>query len=218
MSVRKVPMPPWRAGVMGRPGWCKWCDEAILDPLSGRPHRQRMWHQHCADEYLLHTRAEQQRAFLIRRDGQQCAHPSCGVVNPERWVGGAVYAKLTWASHRRLFTDLGSAEWLDQLWERPEDAPWADFARGGPLHGLGDTQDIERVTALQVDHKTPLWSVDPSLAWPERRWFWGPGNLWLLCPDCHKAKTAREAGERARARCRPRAQPGLPLTGGHIAR
>ena len=58
---------------------------------------------------------------------------------------------------------------------------------------------LRLVSTLELDHKIPLWSVAHLVA-SERRRFHGPENLWLLCPVCHKAKTAREAGERSRAK------------------
>lgn len=48
----------------------------------------------------------------------------------------------------------------------------------------------------EVDHVTPLWRVR-HLAPAERRPYFGPTNLQLLCYRHHKEKTAREAGERA---------------------
>lgn len=51
----------------------------------------------------------------------------------------------------------------------------------------------------EVDHRAPLWSI-AHLPDEERRWYFGPGNLWLLCPAHHKAKTADEAALRARLR------------------
>ena len=58
---------------------------------------------------------------------------------------------------------------------------------------------IERRSALEVDHKVPLWSVR-DLPDEDRRRYYGPENLWLLCPRDHKAKTRREAAERAASR------------------
>lgn len=48
---------------------------------------------------------------------------------------------------------------------------------------------------LEVDHVRPLWSLTDHER-TEFRW-WLPFNLQLLCTDCHKVKTAREAAERA---------------------
>jgi hypothetical protein len=58
---------------------------------------------------------------------------------------------------------------------------------------------VKRVCALELDHATPLWSV-AHLEPERRRPFFGPDNLRLLCPACHRAKTAREASQRAALR------------------
>jgi 5-methylcytosine-specific restriction endonuclease McrA len=50
----------------------------------------------------------------------------------------------------------------------------------------------------EVDHRVPLWKVR-GLADAIRRAFHGPINLWLLCRQCHAAKTKAEAAERAQA-------------------
>ena len=55
---------------------------------------------------------------------------------------------------------------------------------------------VKRVTALELDHTVPLWSVS-HLPSDQRRPFHGPDNLRLLCPSCHLAKTRAEAALRA---------------------
>jgi len=68
---------------------------------------------------------------------------------------------------------------------------------------------IRRACALELDHTVPLWSV-AHLPPDERRAYYGPENLKLLCPACHGAKTAREAAERAeRKRARPPEESGF---------
>ena len=49
---------------------------------------------------------------------------------------------------------------------------------------------------LEVDHDTPLWSVDRAAAdaWK----YWTAENLVLRCSPCHKTKSAREAKQRAK--------------------
>lgn len=56
--------------------------------------------------------------------------------------------------------------------------------------GCGETMGLE------VDHDVPLWRVR-NLDDDDRLHFYGPENLRLRCGPCHKAKTAREAAERA---------------------
>lgn len=47
---------------------------------------------------------------------------------------------------------------------------------------------------LELEHVRPLWSLTPAERL-ELKW-WLPFNLQLLCRECHRAKTAREARER----------------------
>ncbi len=56
-----------------------------------------------------------------------------------------------------------------------------------------------RARGIELDHRVPLWSVR-NLPDAERRPFYGPTNLQLLCRDHHVEKTSREAGERASRR------------------
>jgi hypothetical protein len=66
----------------------------------------------------------------------------------------------------------------------------------------------DQVEGLEVEHRVPLWKVR-DLSDDERRWYYGPGNLWLLCCDHHKAKSAAEAAERAALKRRGENQPSL---------
>lgn len=56
---------------------------------------------------------------------------------------------------------------------------------------------VERVTALELEHTVPLWSTT-HLSNDERRPLFGPANLRLLGPCCHKPKTKAEAQSRAK--------------------
>lgn len=64
--------------------------------------------------------------------------------------------------------------------------------------------EVSRVIALELDHIEPLWSVQ-HLAPDERRRFYGPENLQLLCHAHHVAKCAREAAVRAAQKRQQRA-------------
>lgn len=65
--------------------------------------------------------------------------------------------------------------------------------------GCGRTHDADgHPVRLEVEHVRPLWSLTDQER-TELRW-WLPYNLQLLCESCHKAKSAREASERAMLR------------------
>lgn len=184
--------------------WCKWCGDQIPVEIDGKRSTQRLWHPACADEYNLHTRYAEQYDFLVRRDGERCALCPEGTPLPMRWKHGEVI-RITRESCWGW--DRGTADWAEVFWNRP-DGSWRDYT--DEERAVGEHMEIERVSALEVDHKTPLWSV-ADLPDDERRWYFGPGNLWLLCPTHHKAKTKREAAQRAHQRALDRAQTQLPL-------
>lgn len=55
----------------------------------------------------------------------------------------------------------------------------------------------ETVTDLAVDHVEPLWLVVLTVPVEDRRPYFGPANLQLLCTPCHNRKSKREAALRA---------------------
>lgn len=57
-----------------------------------------------------------------------------------------------------------------------------------------------------ADHIKPLWSAPHDLGLADRDQWFGVENLQTLCRACHKAKSAREAAERATVK-----RPALPL-------
>lgn len=61
----------------------------------------------------------------------------------------------------------------------------------GPVCWACDTH----TTTLELEHVRPLWSLTDEER-SELRW-WLPYNLQLLCEPCHRAKTAKEAKQRA---------------------
>lgn len=135
-SHRKVPLPKWP----GR-GFCSWCAGKIDSTKT----KATSWHPECVPIYFLHSRLDNQFAFLVRRDGERCAWPDC-----------------------------------------------------------------TETRGLEVDHRVPLWAV-ADLPDDERRPYYGPRNLWLLCATHHKAKTREEAAQRAARRRRAVDQLALPI-------
>lgn len=70
-------------------------------------------------------------------------------------------------------------------------------------YGLWRETREQHLVPIEVDHIVPLWRVRAEASqheWPDVLRFWGPGNLQALTRDGHRAKTAREAQERARMR------------------
>lgn len=65
-------------------------------------------------------------------------------------------------------------------------------------HRLSDGEVVSHPVTLELEHVRPLWSLTDEER-TELRW-WLPFNLQLLCVPCHRAKSRREAAERAAAR------------------
>lgn len=195
--VRGFPEP--EAMKRGIVGVCKWgCGRPVKKPAL-------YWHKECFAEYALHTRPDAQKAHLIKRDGQRCAMIGCGAV-PMKWLGYDRY-EITAECIRFRSDEPDMVAWRAELWSRPA-GRWADLT--DEERRTGWQFAIERVCALEVDHRVPLWEV-ADLPDDERRWYFGPGNLWLLCPRCHKAKTRAEAARRAAERRAQLAQLAMPF-------
>lgn len=172
-------------------GGCSWCGEAVLK-ADGLLDTRRGWHSgrhgepECLEAFFLHTRPENQRAHLMRRDGPRCA--DCHE------------AKGRWADRAEVHP--GTRAWSG--WERIY--PPAIYA--GPFCRIQWSGDIE------LEHNVPLWSV-AHLPDDERSVYFGPVNLVFRCAACHAAKTRLEAAERAvlrRAPAPPAQRCGLCVT------
>lgn len=99
---------------------------------------------------------------------------------------------------RRLYCSAECSEIYPMLFANSAWQAWR-FARDvfGDRRARCMCCGAERV-ALELDHIRPLWSLTPAerLEW---RW-WLPYNLWLICIQCHRKKTALEAAARATLR------------------
>jgi hypothetical protein len=97
----------------------------------------------------------------------------------------------------RLHTEIAAQ--FDFLFER--DGPRCQICGEGGYaasYCAPDVTYLKPSIVLEVDHVIPLWrAIDFGGALADRRRLFGPDNLWLLCVECHKAKTAVEAAERA---------------------
>lgn len=186
VAHRKVPMPTVPPGV------CRWCEHTILGKRGkyiGKPDPRRSWcrgegGRYCWREFARHSMTSAQYSFLAERDGAVCAecvkHPA-----PPRWYrDGPDMNPLDWSNGSH------DAEWLRCLWKR-SDAP--------DCRWLGLQTPVTQQVTLEVDHVVPLWKVAlmPGMTMTERRRWFGPDNLQLLCRHHHGEKCAAEAAERA---------------------
>lgn len=142
---------------------------------------------------------------------EHCAAPGC------RWCGKPVESKRGGRWHAECVQIYHQAQHPSRMRERlaERDGLRCWLCRKAPERWKAETwidrSTIERVTALQVDHVIPLWSVRDL---PDRiRWLYFMIEACiLLCPTCHKAKSAREMARMdhptrwiSRARKRPAA-------------
>lgn len=168
----------------GRPA--NWCRWCGLDIVHGRA-ASRSWHDGREDE------------------------PNC---------------KLAWQLHtdRRVqfphvvgrdglkCWDCGEApeKWIKGAYPRYH-PPISDYRKDTYV---GEWWSVERATALEMEHSTPLWAVAHRPD-EERRFYFGPHNLRLRCPTCHSKKTKREARDRAHVKRleAPKASKGRKIPG-----
>ena len=142
-----------------------------------------------------------------------------------RWCGESVQKPaLTW--HKACLTQyqLHTMPPVQIAFVRDRDGPtcWdckgarEKWSRGGdtfryPGDGthVGHYCPIRLVSALELEHDTPLWKTT-HLPPEDRRRYFGPENLRLRCPVCHKAKTAKECADRAKVKRLEAKAPGQP--------
>jgi hypothetical protein len=114
-------------------GWCRWCGLEILDRKgknAGRRSKQRTWHHFrqgdatdCYSEFLLHTDAEAQYWFLMKRDGPGCG--DCGRQDG-KWVSGGLlwWHEERWSGYERIRWSITLEVDHDiPLWRIPELPP-----------------------------------------------------------------------------------------------
>ena len=182
---RTVPLAPdWKGS-----GWCRWCGEKIVDKRA----YQMNWHRDCKQTWLLHSDRDVQARFLVERDGNDCWDCRKG----GRWwrvdLKLAVYTWEAWP----LCMRPDRISWEDRY---PKDLALRKV--DGVIIGLYSVIEYRRECgSVEVDHEIPLWSIW-HLPDDERRKYYGPENLRLRCTCCHKAKSKREAAERAQLKAK----------------
>ncbi len=107
-----------------------------------------------------------------------------------------------WALHTHLDTQRAylAARDGDRCAICPPDAGHWEDAGPFPAYMRVTGNWIRWSHELEVDHIVELWEV-AHLPPDERRFYFGPENLWLLCKNrCHKMKSKEAASRRAAAR------------------
>lgn len=204
MRKRQTPIPPQKFGPDGQ-RLCRWCEEEV------RPPRRTFCSPECVHEARIRSDPGYLRGLVFERDKGICA--ACGVDS------NAAYR--VWRAARkeaRRFVDrLMGASRFDLVWDgremvyarRPDLPPKEKWARHAALMEKwcpsgGWTSG--RSSGWDMDHIVPVEHGGGSC---------GLENLQTLCHGCHKAKTARQAAERALGRAavvdEPGGQMGLPI-------
>lgn len=179
---RSVPLPEGWKGA----GWCRWC----LGYIDGRYRKNMNWHRDCKQAWLLHSDRDVQTQFLIDRDGLECWDCKGGW----SWVReGETVLRWVWQGVPWCFPVKPSFNDRDRL------AMAGQAIEGVTVGAFYSLHRRPNAGTLEVDHDVPLWSVWHLETW-ERARYYGPTNLRLRCTACHKAKSKREAAERARLR------------------
>lgn len=160
-------------------GTCVWCGKDLPRNKDGSPSKVRRWHPDCVAAYRELIDTAHQVKLVEKRDGRRCF--DCGrthyVVGVKTWEVGSGFCGLWFGDHSYIGQGVHIYDWGDV---------------DGPF-----TPVRFREIALELDHDVPLWRV-AHLPDEERIKYFRIENLRLRCRECHKAKTAREAAERAK--------------------
>jgi 5-methylcytosine-specific restriction endonuclease McrA len=184
-SHRALPVPPYRGS-----GRCRWCAGPIYrrDGRDRELNLRRLWHRECADYWTLRSQPSTLRWFVNRRDRGICAECGRDTEGEARRI-----AKL-----RRVAYELQRARRYGRhegvLTDAEVFPPTSELGRAVERKIRRDVRDGALCGDWEADHWTPLADGGSMDTW----------NVVTLCRPCHKAKTAREAGERAERRKRDR--------------
>lgn len=177
---REYPGPLFPRAEMGT---CKGCGEGIFreGPPPRKVDRRRNWHPECSHAHNLRTDRDTQVTFLIERDGLGCK--GCGEI-----VGH-------W---KAPFGGYGDGADINPDALRSWGPTWVKAYPRDVF--VGQFCHATWTTNMEVDHVVALGLV-AHLEVEERRSYFDPPNLALLCGPCHNRKTKSDtAAIRARQR------------------
>lgn len=150
---------------------CPWC--GVLEPA-----KRRRWHPECVTAYRIACFSDDQRKALWKRDEGICVE--CGGVAQDKFMRWRRETSGWWTPERLERVVLHTYMAGPGTWTEAQ------------THIRG-----EWASTWHADHRNPLWRVPADLPLADRHLWWGLENLQTLCERHHKAKTAREAAERA---------------------
>lgn len=198
--VRTVDVPFWTAPT----GYCVWCGHPIEEfTKAGARRRQRRWHQPCADAYLALGSQQGFRAAIWTRDRGVCAECLPGTPPCRRFPQGRPTASVDAYGRRGTGSEV----------PRGDEAHFARYYGRSDCQVPGCVGEAVHLRLREVegpiddrewhaDHVVPLWAGGAH----------DLSNGQTLCDRHHKAKTRREAGERALARRLARGAEGVSRT------
>lgn len=167
--MSSVRQPPRTYSYTTGGGVCRWCEEPIL--RAGVQLKRTRWHTGCLKVWMIATSSAAAREACLERDRGVCK--SCG------------FECEAPSNMKAVKTRAG-----------------VDFDLSFDRHGIDATRTpYNRIKFVPrrpwiADHIVPLWSVDRTD--PEAFRYWQLDNLQTLCQVCSDAKTAEEAGMRAK--------------------
>jgi 5-methylcytosine-specific restriction endonuclease McrA len=192
-------------------GTCRWCGDPILHesgPLRGEPNRRRRWHPACVDLYNVSDPREARR-LVRKRDKTVCA--ACGVntnkLRRELRTQAAKDSDKTQAKDRNKASKGAGKKRAGAKTRRQSPAAGKRASTLGLTRLLRERGFKTRKSLWELDHIVPL--IDGGGH--------GLDNLQTLCTPCHKAKTIREARERAARRALGQVDEGPVTTATAVA-
>lgn len=215
MSISRTPPVPkyWNTAPWGT---CRWCNKPIFN-ADGTPHTRRRWHEKCLEDYhFCRGTSHRCQPAVAGKTENRCASCKSNLQSfkhdaelldpalmrladivdyepqPTDERGYRSYYRGDYGSSS-ILAGVFSPVSFDVLYMRVQDF------RGSYVKPAGAYCSVSPCwISWQIDHIIPLWLVDRTLPFKKLIEYWRIGNLQALCDTCHKAKTAKEAADRAK--------------------